>query len=219
MQCIDLLGVWLFIVLCFGACHLAQAADPPAVDAGTRLMGSYRFERDGWIYVHLEGSPEQIGYQHGSLLADEIADLLRVIKPYLEKIDQARLELLPRGIREDALARHRSRISARDRRHRGGAAAKGVEGRPMGPGRAQRQPRAAVLLRPLARQEGREEAGHARTGQLQRLRRHGKLHQGRPDRHGPQRVDQLRRRHALEHRLRHQARRRARASSWTACRA
>ncbi len=48
-------------------------------------QGSYRFERDGWIYVHLEGSPEQIGYQHGSLLADEIADFLRVIKPYLEK--------------------------------------------------------------------------------------------------------------------------------------
>ncbi len=35
--------------------------------------------------MHLEGSPEQIGFQHGSLLSGEIADLLRVIKPYLEK--------------------------------------------------------------------------------------------------------------------------------------
>ena len=51
----------------------------------TFAQGSYRFERDGWIYVHLEGSPEQIGFQHGSLLAHEIADFLRVIKPYLEK--------------------------------------------------------------------------------------------------------------------------------------
>jgi hypothetical protein len=48
-------------------------------------QGSYRFERNGWIYVHLEGSPEQIGFQHGSLLAPEIFDFLRVIKPYLEK--------------------------------------------------------------------------------------------------------------------------------------
>jgi hypothetical protein len=39
-----------------------------------RLAKSYRFERDGWIYVHLEGSPHDIGYQHGYLLAPEIAD-------------------------------------------------------------------------------------------------------------------------------------------------
>ena len=51
----------------------------------TEPSGSHRFEKDGWIYVHLEGSPEQIGFQHGSLLSDEIADLLRVIKPFLEK--------------------------------------------------------------------------------------------------------------------------------------
>ena len=28
----------------------------------------------GWIYVHLEGSPHDIGFQHGYLLAPEIAD-------------------------------------------------------------------------------------------------------------------------------------------------
>ena len=62
------------------------AAGNDAPSAGsTLLQGSYRFERDGWIYVHLEGSPEQIGFQHGSLLAHEIADFLRVIKPFLEK--------------------------------------------------------------------------------------------------------------------------------------
>ena len=30
-----------------------------------RLQGAYRSERDGWVYVHLEGSPERIGFQHG----------------------------------------------------------------------------------------------------------------------------------------------------------
>jgi hypothetical protein len=38
------------------------------------LAKAYRFERGGWIYVHLEGSPHDIGYQHGYLLATEIAD-------------------------------------------------------------------------------------------------------------------------------------------------
>ncbi|MBE3072099.1 MAG: peptidase C45 [Acidobacteria bacterium] len=48
-----------------------------------RLQNSYRFERNGWIYVHLEGAPERLGYQHGYLLAAEIEDLLRVLPPYL----------------------------------------------------------------------------------------------------------------------------------------
>ncbi len=53
--------------------------------ADPRLQGAYRSERDGWVYVHLEGSPERIGFQHGSLLAAEIGDFLRVIKPFLKK--------------------------------------------------------------------------------------------------------------------------------------
>ena len=40
----------------------------------------YRFDRGGWKYVHLEGTPAQIGFQHGQLLASEIADLIDVMK-------------------------------------------------------------------------------------------------------------------------------------------
>lgn len=43
-----------------------------------RLAGAYTFERGGWTYVHLQGSPADIGYQHGYLLASRIADNLRV---------------------------------------------------------------------------------------------------------------------------------------------
>jgi hypothetical protein len=64
--------------------RFAGGADKRSGDP-ERLQGSYRSERNGWIFVHLEGSPQQIGYQHGWLLADEIGDLLRVIKPFLEK--------------------------------------------------------------------------------------------------------------------------------------
>jgi hypothetical protein len=54
------------------------ATDPQADDA--RLKSSYRFTRDKWIYVHLEGSPADMGYQHGYLLAPEIADGFAVVK-------------------------------------------------------------------------------------------------------------------------------------------
>ena len=49
----------------------------------TRLQGSYRFDRNGWVYIHLEGAPQQIGYQHGYLLSKETSDHLRVAKPFL----------------------------------------------------------------------------------------------------------------------------------------
>ena len=45
-----------------------------------RLQKAYRFRQGGWTYVHLEGSPSQIGYQHGYLLAPEIADSFAAIK-------------------------------------------------------------------------------------------------------------------------------------------
>ena len=60
------------------ACMLLSAQDK------ARLEGSYRFERNGWIFVHLEGTPERLGYQHGYLLAPEIDDLLKVLKPFLQ---------------------------------------------------------------------------------------------------------------------------------------
>ena len=49
-------------------------------DAQSAAGPAYRFERGGWTYVHLEGSPSEIGYQHGRLLANEIADLVGVTK-------------------------------------------------------------------------------------------------------------------------------------------
>ena len=39
-----------------------------------RLKGAYRYEEGGWVYVHLEGDPATLGFQHGFLLAPEIED-------------------------------------------------------------------------------------------------------------------------------------------------
>jgi hypothetical protein len=58
----------------------AFAADPSANPSDARLQKAYRFQQGGWTYVHLEGSPAEIGFQHGYLLAQEIADGLEAIK-------------------------------------------------------------------------------------------------------------------------------------------
>jgi hypothetical protein len=52
----------------------------PAQNAKSEAMPGYRFQKGGWTYVHLEGSPAQIGYQHGSLLSAEILDMVQVVK-------------------------------------------------------------------------------------------------------------------------------------------
>jgi hypothetical protein len=53
------------------------ASTTPKVDE--RLKGAFRRPAvNGWTFVHLEGSPAQIGYQHGYLLAAEIQDLYKV---------------------------------------------------------------------------------------------------------------------------------------------
>lgn len=66
-----------FALACFLLfCRMLQA------DAGqdSRLKGAYTFQRGGWTYVHLEGSPEQVGFQHGYLLSSQIGDTFEVEK-------------------------------------------------------------------------------------------------------------------------------------------
>jgi hypothetical protein len=49
-----------------------------------RLAKASREDKAGWIYVHLEGKPGDIGFQHGWLLADEIDDALHMMKYFLQ---------------------------------------------------------------------------------------------------------------------------------------
>lgn len=51
---------------------------------GSRLRASSRSGRHGWIAVRLEGSPADIGYQHGYQLAAEIDDSVKVSRLSLE---------------------------------------------------------------------------------------------------------------------------------------
>ena len=109
----------LFILLIMGisSAH-AHTPDP-------RLKNSAIFPKDGWTYVHLEGTPSEIGFQHGYLLSAEIEDNSRLY--HLEAIhdsgrdwdffrDAAQTELWPhiepeyqaelQGIADGLKARH-----------------------------------------------------------------------------------------------------------------
>src|SRR5258708_13222220 len=46
-----------------------------------RLKSAFRKPtQNGWVYVHLEGKPAEIGFQHGYLLAREIVDAQKSIQ-------------------------------------------------------------------------------------------------------------------------------------------
>jgi len=60
------------ILLAAVAASMTPKPDP-------RLKGAFRRPAvNGWTFVHLEGTPSEIGYQHGYLLASEIQDLYKV---------------------------------------------------------------------------------------------------------------------------------------------
>src|ERR1700674_4689031 len=50
------------------------AARERAAANDARLKPASRFQQGGWIFVHLEGDPGAMGYQHGYLLGPEIED-------------------------------------------------------------------------------------------------------------------------------------------------
>jgi hypothetical protein len=52
------------IVLSY-ACSFSESSASASSSQPMRLKKAHRFERDHWIYVHLEGAPKQIGFQHG----------------------------------------------------------------------------------------------------------------------------------------------------------
>jgi Phospholipase B len=65
-----------FLAFILTSISVAMAATRP----DPRLEKAYRFQQGGWTYVHLEGSPSEIGYQHGYLLAPEIQDAFEAIR-------------------------------------------------------------------------------------------------------------------------------------------
>jgi len=67
----------LVSILLFASALTPVSGDP---SSDPRLSKASRAaESNGWIEIHLEGSPAEIGFQHGYLLAPEIEDNIKVI--------------------------------------------------------------------------------------------------------------------------------------------
>jgi hypothetical protein len=74
-------------------------------DQKTRLEKAWRFNKNGWNYLHIEGNPADRGFQHGYLMANEIKENLRLLKSRWNHdtayewewyVDQATRILLPK---------------------------------------------------------------------------------------------------------------------------
>jgi Phospholipase B len=69
-----------FATVLLGTSMCATQSQSATSSSDPRLQKAYRFQQGGWTYVHLEGSPSDIGFQHGYLLATEIKDAFEAIK-------------------------------------------------------------------------------------------------------------------------------------------
>lgn len=61
------------------AWSILSASSPRAGTPEIELKGAFRrSENNGWTFVHLQGTPHEIGFQNGYLLAPEVEDTLKV---------------------------------------------------------------------------------------------------------------------------------------------
>jgi len=75
-----ILAVLFALVLATIVLSVSPTSSPRAASAPSELQGAFRLpERNGWTYVHLQGTPHEIGFQNGYLLAPEINDMLKVV--------------------------------------------------------------------------------------------------------------------------------------------
>ncbi len=78
---------FLLMLLASGPAPGADRSAPVAAISAEQqawLRGAHRHEKQGWIYLHIEGAPRERGFQHGYLLAPEIAESVRVIRALWE---------------------------------------------------------------------------------------------------------------------------------------
>ena len=67
-----MLFLWLFLL---------SVVFPESFNLKIKKYGKgFRFEKNGWIYVHIEGKPYERGFQHGYLVAGELKEIMRTIK-------------------------------------------------------------------------------------------------------------------------------------------
>jgi hypothetical protein len=71
--------IYLFSFLFLPALSLAQTTQQLTREQETWISKANRHEKNGWLYLHIEGNPEERGFQYGYLLANEIKESIRVL--------------------------------------------------------------------------------------------------------------------------------------------
>ncbi|MGC1392047.1 MAG: C45 family peptidase [Bacteroidales bacterium] len=69
----------IFLLLTVFICNISvhgQAYNKLTNEQKAWLSKANRHEKNGWVYLHIEGTPEERGFQHGFLLAKEIKEAL-----------------------------------------------------------------------------------------------------------------------------------------------
>ena len=80
-KCLATPLAWTTLLLAAAAVAAPQGLSP---EQQQWLAKGKRFERHGWIYLHVEGDARQRGFQHGYLLAPEIAQGLKTTRTMWE---------------------------------------------------------------------------------------------------------------------------------------
>ncbi len=57
----------------------SQSGAPLTQEQKSWLSKANRHEKNGWIFLHIEGAPRERGFQHGYLLANEIKEAIRIV--------------------------------------------------------------------------------------------------------------------------------------------
>ncbi len=73
----------LLLLLLSFACAtdlLSQSTGQPSNNLTGKLARANRHEKNGWIYLHIEGNARDRGFQHGYLMAAEIKENLRLLR-------------------------------------------------------------------------------------------------------------------------------------------
>jgi hypothetical protein len=71
--------ILVLFVLIFSDFINGQADNTLTSEQKTWVSKANRHEKEGWIYLHIEGSPFARGFQHGYLLAKDIREAIRVL--------------------------------------------------------------------------------------------------------------------------------------------
>lgn len=71
--------ILFFLVLSYSTSVHGQANNQLTNEQNSLILKANRHEKGGWIYLHIEGAPEQRGFQYGYLMAKEIKECLRIL--------------------------------------------------------------------------------------------------------------------------------------------